>query len=141
MNSTVNAPVPIATTMSWATVSQPSAQATGTVASNSARPRSAAMSTGRRRTRSAQAPAGSPMTSHATDVAAATRLTWNVEAASVVTATSGSASVVIADPSSLIDWPAHSNAKSRLRVRLRTPVDPAMTQQAIGIGQRRQRLC
>lgn len=42
------------------------------------------------------------MTSHATDVAATTRLTSKVEAPSVATATSGRASAVMTDPNSLI---------------------------------------
>jgi hypothetical protein len=60
------------------------------------------MSTGRRRTRSTQAPAGRPTTSHATEVAAATRLTSNAEALNVATAISGRTSVVTAEPTSLI---------------------------------------
>jgi hypothetical protein len=60
------------------------------------------MSTERRRTRSTHAPAGKPTTNHATDVAAATRLTSDADAPSVVTAISGRASEVTADPSSLI---------------------------------------
>jgi hypothetical protein len=60
------------------------------------------MSTGRRRTRSTQAPAGNPTTNHATEVAAETRLTSKAEADSVTTAIKGKASNVIAEPNSLI---------------------------------------
>jgi hypothetical protein len=58
-------PQAAATITSWAMPRRPASAAIGTVASSAARPRSEAIMIGRRRTRSAKAPANNPSNSTA----------------------------------------------------------------------------
>ena len=84
----------------------------------SALPRSAQISTVRRRRRSTIAPAGSPTSKKAAVLDEVKRPTSNVVACSVITATRGIARRLTWLPSSLTDCPAHSSRKSRCQIRL-----------------------
>ncbi len=77
---------------SWTIVSTPSAAATGMEASRAARTRSLAIITGRRRTRSHQAPASRPISRNAADSSAVSTPTSKVLACREITATRGIAS-------------------------------------------------
>src|SRR5262245_48126656 len=82
--------------------STPSHQASGTLASTTARPTSPTMSTFRRRIRSTHAPAGSPISRNATVSQAARMPTSSADALSASTATSGNARTLICEPNWLI---------------------------------------
>src|SRR6266542_3000990 len=73
-------------------LSTPSAWASGIEASARARPRSAAISTGRRRSRSTQTPAGRPISTNGRNSMVESRPTWKVEVCRAVIAISGRAS-------------------------------------------------
>lgn len=93
-------------------VRMPNQAATGMVASNSARLTSAAMSTGPRRHRSSQAPAGNPISANAIVEAAASRPTSNEEACNIPTASSGIATPLTCVPSWAVVCPASRSRKS-----------------------------
>src|SRR5262249_7489195 len=103
---------------SCAMVSTPSAQASGTLAISTARPRSAATITGRRGQRSTQTPAGSPTSSQAALAEAGSTPTAKVDAGSAPVATSGQATRVTAEPSSQMVCALHRSRKSRCRSTL-----------------------
>ena len=71
--------------------------------------------TRRRRMRSTHTPAGSPTTRKAAVDAAVSKPIWKVVACSVRTASSGMASRLTCEPSSLTVSPPHSRRKSRCR--------------------------
>ncbi len=83
-------------------------QASGTVASTAARPRSPTISTLRRRIRSTHAPAGSPTSRNGAVSKAASAPTWNGEASSATIATSGTASSAMCTPNWLTVVEANS---------------------------------
>ena len=95
---TVSVPVARPTAKSCQIVSASSAHASGTDASTSARPKSAAISSGRRRSRSTQTPAGSVTSRNGRYSSAPRSATSNGVASSVTIAASGRASSVICDP-------------------------------------------
>jgi hypothetical protein len=105
--------VPAASTAasSMAEVRTPVQAAIGTAADT----KSAASRVRRRGQRSTQAPAGRPISSQGSQLAAVSRATTPVLACRVDTATSGRATVVIAEPNPLIDSPAQNKPKFRVR--------------------------
>ena len=86
------------TSSSWASVNHPPTAAIGIVTSSTARPRSAQTITGRRRSRSTQAPTIRPNSSAARRSIERTRATSNAPASSTRIATNGSAIRVISEP-------------------------------------------
>jgi hypothetical protein len=82
-------------------VSSPSQAATGADTSRTADTRSQVTRIGRRGSRSTSVPAGIPTSTQGSQTAAASSPTWKALACSVVTATSGAATWVVAVPSQL----------------------------------------
>ena len=83
------------------------------MASTAARARSVQIRIGRRRKRSAQAPANSPNSSTETPAAPLRIPIWTGPASSVIAAANGSAVRVIRDPICEIAWPVQSFTNSR----------------------------
>src|SRR3989440_4455964 len=108
-------PASSAATSSMVMVSTLVHAAIGMMTSTTAETRSAIKSVRRRGHRSIKTPAGSPISSHGSQVAAVSRATIAGPACRVETATSGSATVVIAEPTALVDSPIHSRPKFRVR--------------------------
>src|ERR1700739_3288671 len=102
---------------SIATVKTPAQAAIGIAARTAADTRSAVNRVRRRGQRSTQVPAGRPISIQGSHVAAGSRATMPTLACRVDTATSGRATVVIAEPKPLIDSPAQNKPKSRVRRR------------------------
>lgn len=86
--------------------------ATGIEPSRSARPRSAAISSGRRLSRSAHTPAKGPARSPGASSAAETRPISSSPALRAMMAAHGNAVRVMSEPKADIPCPAHSLAKS-----------------------------
>ena len=105
------------TTRSCGKVRTSSANATGIDARRTARPRSAQMSTGRRRSRSTQAPATRPKMSAATSSAPRSRATSMAPDPSTRIAANGSANRVISEPKIEIDAAVQTRTKDGLRQR------------------------
>src|SRR3984957_16188646 len=118
--------VPAASTAasSSGAVRTPVQAAIGTAASTAADTRSAASKVRRRGQRSTQVPAGRPIRSQGSQLAAVSKATTPVLACRVDTATNGKATVVIAEPNPLIDSPAQN--KPKFRVRSRPPTGPRL---------------
>jgi hypothetical protein len=121
VKKTVPTPTSRQTTTSWATLSQPSHQASGMVPSSAARARSVTTMTGRRGHLSTHTPAGSATTSQASEPAAEIRPSSKAEACRTRTATRGRARKVTELPSSLAVSPDHNRVKSRCRNTLAMP--------------------
>src|SRR5580704_9732207 len=119
--------VPAASTAasSIAVVRTPVQAAIGTAARTAADTKSAASRVRRRGQRSTQVPAGRPISSQGSQLAAVSRATRPVLACRVDTATNGRATVVIAEPNPLIDSPAQNKPKFRVRSRPPTGLRPA----------------
>src|ERR1017187_2555693 len=100
-------------------VSRPNATAAGTVPNTAARPRSAQIKIGRRRKRSAHAPAKRPNNRMAAALAPLRMPICSGEAFSSRAAVSGNPTRVIHDPICETAWPAHSFRKSGSRQRPR----------------------
>jgi hypothetical protein len=115
LKNTVSTPASRATATSCATVSTPNAHASGTLAISAARPRSATTITGRLGRRSTQTPAGSPTSIQAAVDDALMTPTSKLEACSTAMATSGNATRVTDEPSSLMVCALQSSRKSRCR--------------------------
>ena len=93
----------------------PLTAASGMISSRAARPRSAAIITGRRRTRSTHTPAKSPTSRIGADPAAASSPICQGVASRVSAAISGTASAVTCEPTSEIAEPAQNFRNSRCR--------------------------
>jgi hypothetical protein len=121
VKNTLLVPAASAAASSIATVRTPVQAAIGTAARTAADTRSAASRVRRRGQRSTQVPAGRPISIQGSQVAAVSRATMPVLARRVDTATSGRATVVIAEPNPLTDSPTQN--KPKFRVRSRPPTD------------------
>src|ERR1035437_848566 len=106
-------PASSATTTSWPVLSTPSQAAAGRLAYSSAEITSQPIISGRARSRSTQAPAGRPITSHGRYAAAVRAATAKVLARRTVTAASGTPTTAIELPAPLIVSPIHSSRKFR----------------------------
>ncbi len=112
--NTAAAPTPSVASTRWGRVSRPSAHASGTDPMAAAAPRSAAIMTRRASLRSTQAPAGRPMSSQGSQAAAVSRPIQPGPASKTVTATSGTTTEVVIEPSTDTPSPTHSSRKLRL---------------------------
>ncbi len=116
------APTTTDTTMSWVTLSQPSANAAGTLINAANRTRSIATMTGRLRRNSTQGPSGSATTAPTASPAAASRDTSVVPACRTRIAIKGNASNASHVPSVLIAYAVQSHPNCRPSDRLATMI-------------------